>query len=154
MRLTATTLPPDSIRRMNEEVVALINRRRELMTRISGYPGYTLSTIGDLLITLNEVQQQLGGDEQLLEYYWGTDSVYVLSITSNASEILTLPREETTDTLILTVYKTISGHPGFGQAEANAYGEVANRVYGKFFAPAIRKERLVVVPDGPLSIIP
>lgn len=154
VRLTSATLPPDSIRRMNEEVVALINRRRELMTRISGYPGYTLSTIGDLLITLNEVQQQLGGDEQLLEYYWGTDSVYVLSITSNASEILTLPREETTDTLILTVYKTISGHPGFGQAEANAYGEVANRVYGKFFAPAIRKERLVVVPDGPLSIIP
>src|SRR5690606_36510924 len=40
-RLTSKTLPPDSLRRMNEEVIAVINRRRELMTRISGYPGYT-----------------------------------------------------------------------------------------------------------------
>ncbi|MFO7257809.1 MAG: CHAT domain-containing protein [Bacteroidota bacterium] len=154
MRLTATTLPSDSIRRMNEEVVALINRRRELMTRISGYPGYTVSTVGDLLVTLGQIQEQLDDDEQLLEYYWGTDSIYVLSITDKASAMMALPREEATDTLITTVYKTISGQPRFGPIVANAYGDAADKVYQKFFAPAIRKRRVVVVPDGPLSMVP
>jgi len=153
-RLTAATLPPDSIRRMNEEVVNLINRRRELMTRISGYPGYTVSTMGDLLISLEQIQKELDRDEQLLEYYWGNDSIYVLSIATDASAIIALPREEATDTLITTVYTAISGQPGFGSDDANAYGEAAARVYQKFFAPAIRKRRVVVVPDGPLSIVP
>src|SRR5690606_35963145 len=58
-RLISATLPPDSMRRMNEQVVTLINRRRELMTRISGYPGYTMSGIGGLVVQLDQIQNQL-----------------------------------------------------------------------------------------------
>jgi tetratricopeptide (TPR) repeat protein len=154
MRLTSATLPPDSVRRMNEEVVALINRRRELMTRISGYPGYTVSSIGGLLIRLKEIQDQLGTDEQLLEYYWGSDSIYALSITKDATAITSLPRDEETDTLISRVYQTISGQPKFGSDDANRYGKAADRVFRKFFAPVIQRHRLIIVPDGPLSVLP
>lgn len=153
-RLTSKTLPPDSLRRMNEAVIALINRRRELMTRISGYPGYTSSSIAGLLITLEEIQAQLGDNEQLLEYYWGNDSTYVLSITNDATAIRSMPRNEAVDTLITTVYNTISGHPRFGSEDANRYGQAADQVYQKFFAPVIQRQRVIIVPDGPLSILP
>lgn len=153
-RLASTMLPSDSVHRMNEEVVALINRRRELMTRISGYPGYTVSSIGGLLIRLAQIQEQLDSNEQLLEYYWGRDSIYVLSITEGATAITALQRDEATDTLIKTVYNTISGHPKFGSDDANRYGQAANQIYRKFFDPVIRKHKLIVVPDGPLSILP
>ncbi len=153
-RLTAEAFPPDSVRRMNEEVVSLIQRRRDLMTRISGYPGYTVSGMGGLLTTLQEIQRQLGSGEQLLEYYWGSDSIYVLSITDDTTEITALHREEELDTLISTLYRSISGRPRFGSDDANRYGEMANRIYRKFFAPVIRRQRLVVVSDGPLSILP
>lgn len=153
-RLSAENLSPDSAGRINEEVVALINRRRELMTRISGYPEYTESGINRLLISLDEIQSQLGEDEQLMEFYWGGDSVYVLSITGSASCISAIPRNADTDMLIASVYQIISGDPSYGQQWANRYAVESFKIYDLFFKPSVSRKRLIIVPDGPLSLIP
>ena len=153
-RLSSENLSPDSARRINEEVVGLINRRRDLMTRISGYPEYTESGINNLLINLDEVQSQLGEDDQLMEFYWGGDSVYVLSITGSASRISAVPRNADTDTLIASVYQIISGDPSYGQQWANKYALESYKIYELFFKPFVDRKRLIIVPDGPLSLIP
>lgn len=153
-RLSSENLSTDSARRINEEVVALINRRRDLMTRISGYPQYTESGINNLLVSLDEIQSQLGDDEQLMEFYWGDDNVYVLSITGDASHISAVPRSTEIDTVITSVYKVISGDPSYGQESANKYTVESFTIYDRFFRPFIDKESLIIVPDGPLSLIP
>src|SRR5690606_36452942 len=153
-RLSSENLSADSARRINEEVVVLINRRRDLMTRISRYPEYTESGINNLLVRLDEIQSQLGDDEQLMEFYWGDDSVYVLSITGDRSHISAIPRSVGIDTVITSVYKIISGDPSYGQEWANKYTNESFAIYDRFFRPFIARKRLIIVPDGPLSLIP
>jgi tetratricopeptide (TPR) repeat protein len=153
-KLTAPELAPDSARKINEEMVGLINRRRDLMTRISGYPGYTLSSIDSLLIDLDEIQERLSRDEQLLEYYWGRDSVYILSITGNSTDLASVYHDAATDTLITSVYRMISGSPSFGQAWVDNYSAWTSTIYTLFFKPLVSMRRLIVIPDGPLSLVP
>lgn len=150
----SSTMSSDSARKENEELASLINRRRDLMTRISGYPGYTQSAVDDLLINLDEIQSRLAGDEQLLEYVWGKDSIYVLSITAREAGISTVFHTALVDTLISSVYRAISGDPSYSEDAAIKYSENSSALYETFFKPFAKKERLIVVPDGPLSLIP
>jgi tetratricopeptide (TPR) repeat protein len=153
-KLTSSEIPVDSASRINDEMINLINRRRELMSQISGYPGYSLSSLDSIFTTLDGIQSRLTQDEQVLEFFWGADRIYTLSITDESTGVLSLNRDPEVDSLIFSVYHFVSGVPRFGQAQVNIYSACSSQVYKKLFEPLIEKKKLTIIPDGPLSLIP
>lgn len=153
-RLASEGISADSTTKMNEELAGLINQRRELMARISRYPGNSRSGAGNLLIGLDEIQTNLASEEQLLEYYWGLDSVYVLSITNDFAGISSVPHTAGIDTLIASAYRTISGDPSFDPESARNYARATSGVYKLLLEPVLQRKRIIIVADGPLSLLP
>lgn len=135
----------------NDIVLNLINKRRELISEISKYPEYADSNIDEVLTDVSEVQNKLSHDEQIIEFFWGQDSVYTLSITKGSVEILSTHPGDETDSLFNSIHEIMidNTHP----FDKNNYSEMASAIYKKFFAPSIKMKKITIIPDGPLRLI-
>ena len=151
--LNASESARDSLPKLNEAALTLISRRRELMAEISRYPDHAIPRLDSMLVRVNEIQSQLGGDEQILEFFWGSDSIYALSITDNATTIAAITREAETDSLFSLVQQFMNRLPSFEQEQISNYSQWTSTIYKKFFGPFIQKKKLTIIPDGPLSLI-
>lgn len=149
--LSAAETTNDSLTKLNEEALNLINRRRELMAEISHYPYQSILSLDSMLLPVNKIQAQLSPDEQILEFFWGTDSIYVISITNQKTSIFSIPKDIATDSLFLSVNKFMNGTPSFEQDQIRNYSLWTTIIYKKFFGPYIQKKKLIIIPDGSLS---
>ncbi len=135
----------------NEIILNLINKRRELIAEISKYPEYVVSNIDEVLTDVSEVQNKLSHDEQIIEFFWGQDSVYTLSITKGSVEILSTHPSDETDSLFNSIHEImIDNNNPF---DKNNYSVMASAIYKEFFAPSIKMKKITIIPDGPLRLI-
>jgi tetratricopeptide (TPR) repeat protein len=151
--LKASESETNLLPKLNEAELNLINRRRELMSEISRYPGTVTADMDSLFLRVSAIQSQLSPDEQILEFFWGKDSTYVLSITDLATSIASIARDVNTDSVLSSVHQFMGGLPSFEQARITDYSLWTSGIYRKFFGPFIQKKKVTVIPDGPLSLI-
>ena len=136
----------------NDIVLNLINKRRGLISQISKYPEYVVSNIDDVLLNIRDVQSELSSDEQIIEFFWGEDSIYTLSITEKSIDVMSAYHSDETDSLFNSIHEImIDNDNPFAK---NNYSELASAIYKKFFAPSIKMEKITIIPDGLLRLIP
>ena len=138
----ASKSPKDSLAKLNEAALNLINRRRELMAEISRYPDQKISSLNSMLLPTNEMQRQLAGDEQLLEFFWGTDSIYVFSVTKDDTRIHSIQHDSEADSLFSLVTQFMNGTPSFEQQQVSNYSLWTSTLYKKFFSPFMQREKI------------
>lgn len=143
----------DSAVKLNEAEAHLIHRRRELMADISRYPDQTILSLDSMLLPVSEMQLQLAGDEQILEFFWGADSIAVFSVTNHETLIHSIPHEGKADSLFSLVNQFMNGTPSFEQEQISNYSLWTSRLYKKFFGSFIQRKKLIIIPDGPLNLI-
>jgi len=143
----------DSLQKLNDMELSLINKRRELMSEISRYPGTVTPGLDSVFLRTSEIQTQLSPDEQILEFFWGTDTTYILSITNQTTSIASVARDIETDSVLSAVQHFMNGRPSFEQDQIRNYSYWTSRIYTKFFGPYIKKKKITVIPAGPLSLI-
>ncbi|HEX5167549.1 MAG TPA: CHAT domain-containing tetratricopeptide repeat protein [Cyclobacteriaceae bacterium] len=143
----------DSLAQINDRILTLIGRRRELTSEISKYPDYASSSLDSMLLDVNEIQQKLSSGNQILEYFWGTDSIYVLSLTNKSMAISSVPYSADIDGLFTSVYHHMSGNQPFNKDLINRFSKESSTIYKMFIAPFMLKSKLIIIPDGPLRTI-
>ena len=80
------SLSSDSVAKLRDKILDLIEKRREFMSKISEYSDKKESTPDDIAGT-GEIQKQLKSDEQIIEYFWGMDSIYAISLTGQTANV-------------------------------------------------------------------
>ncbi len=143
----------DSLQKLNDKELSLINKRRDLMSEISRYPGTVTPGLDSVFLRVSDIQPQLSPDEQILEFFWGTDTTYVLSITNQTTSIASIARDVETDSVLSAVQHFMNGRPSFEQDQIRNYSLWTSSIYTRFFGPYIQKKKITVIPAGPLSLI-
>lgn len=129
----------------------------------TNYPAYYQYKYGSSIISIEEARAVLPNEQTaVLEYYFGEDSAYVMTITKKEVSLVGLDMPSSELRILvkalrrhLTSYKT----KGQNTEQINdAYAELAHRAYQTLVAPALANKKyirqLIVVPDNVLAHIP
>lgn len=146
-------LSDDSIAHLRNEIVALIHRRKLLVAKSARQSTEQIFTTFDT-IRVSDIQKQLTDDEQIIEFYWGTKNIFIISVTCDTLLSKTILHEPEIDSAILTIQKVLTRRPSFRPSEVQRYSRAAFDVFSKLFKPLVQKISLIVIPDGPVSLVP
>ncbi|MEL6559662.1 MAG: CHAT domain-containing tetratricopeptide repeat protein [Bacteroidota bacterium] len=147
-----------------EAVAQLFSLKRELAQvkdyiRIN-YSEYYELRYGEGVTKISEVQKYLRkGEEVLIEYLMGEESVYVFVITTEKLTVKRISRDEAFNES-LAAYRAALYHPDLlkpSQADYESFLDASHYLYRQLLAPVasvIDGRRLIIIPDGELSLIP
>ena len=145
-------LSDDSVRTLQQHIVDLLQRRKNLLKVIqredNGNPARSSS------YPLGNIQEQMADDEQILEFFWGNDSIYVLSLTKHKASVAAVSHEGRIDSMLFSVQNMLQSQHSYYPRDVEKYSRSASYIYARLFAPVIIKRKVLVIPDGPLSLIP
>lgn len=147
-------LSKDSVARLRDHIVALIGTRKQLMSQIGSRQGNGPANPPLAMISIPGIQHELDDDEQLLEFYWGKDSIYTITLTNETATVTSIPHDSALDQRLRAVRDALEGPLLFGPKDVRHYSQATSRLYEILFRPLVQRRRLIIVPDGPLTIIP
>jgi len=101
-------------------------------------------------LTLSSLKESLMPDEVLLEYVVGEPNSYCIAISKSKVELITLKAGGTRLRDLVDTYLKHISEKGAGVYEATA-------LYDLLIAPVVSRfahDRLIISPDGPLSLLP
>lgn len=142
----------DSVGILRDQILDLINTRRNLTSKISKHATNEGTSIN--LVNMVDTQKQLEDDEQILEFFWGTDSILVISLTQESAEVSSISNSMEIDSLFISVGNILKGERSFKTHTVEQYSRMTFSIYQKLFQPLITKSKIIVIPDGPLNLIP
>ena len=93
-------LSSDSVTNLRDQILNLIGTRRELMSEIAKYSGNTVFN-PDNIVSMSDIQKQLKSDEQIVEFFWGRDSIYAISLTDQSANVTATANDSEMDSLLL-----------------------------------------------------
>lgn len=133
----------------------LIKQDSLLLEVESNYPMILTAGFRSRKMSLKEVQQSLEPHQVLLEYFWGTDSLYLISITDREITTQSLGKTEKIG-LLVKQYLALLTSPEMEQA-----GEPLVRVGKELFQTILPNGEAwkaysswILIPDGKLSYLP
>ena len=98
---------------------------------------------------LDRIRTGLNADELVLEYVLAQPHSYCLVVSRDSAHIVPLPNREAIETLVLAYLKTLKTK---GASKAEAAGLYDALL--KSIAEVSKKERIIIVPDGHLHLLP
>ena len=123
------------------------------------YPKYHQLKYDKQIVSLNEVQQLIGSNTALVEYFYGDKNIYVIGITDDKTTLIRLPNNEES---LLSFIQKIGSHEymqssndlKIKQFSKNSYG-----LYQQLLAPVLSQfggslNQLKIIPDGLLGYLP
>jgi CHAT domain-containing protein len=143
----------DTLTSLNRQRLSLIERRRLLMNEISKHPDWKFTQPDSLLLNIGDVQQILSRDDQILEYFWGKDNIYIVSITRDKNSVSSVATSKEIEQVLASVYQHMSGDYSLKKEDIKKYSDASSIVYKKLFGPFIEKTNLIIIPDGLLNVI-
>lgn len=146
-------MPADSLSSIRGRILNLIDTRRALVSKISSYSGSREINTNEV-ITLTDIQKQLEGDEQIVEFFWGADSIYVMSLTDQSADVAAIRNNKIMDSLLLAVRNVLEGTRTFSNTQVDNYRLMTISIYRQLFQPVISKRKVIVIPDGAINLIP
>ena len=146
-------LSSDSVANLRDQILSLIGTRRELMLEIAKYSSNT-PIDPDNMMSMSDIQKQLKSDEQIVEFFWGKDSIYTISLTDQAAKVRATANDSEMDSLLLAVRNFLEGERSYKPDLVENYSLITSRIYHQLFQPIINKKKIVMIPDGLLNLIP
>jgi CHAT domain-containing protein len=143
----------DSATHRREAIVDLIRERRALMSQIASHSGEAMYNADSLVIRLSDLQREMNSDEQILEFFWGKDSVYTISIRNDSASVMAVLRTDV-DTLLSSIHRLFSSQLSYKPTHVKEYSRWTSAFYGKMIKPLVRRDKIIVIPDGLLNLIP
>jgi len=158
---TGVNLDTTKIRDL-EDVLFRANRSYDsLVTTLeNNYPKYYQLKYQNNIIGIDELQQKLDDKTVLLEYFSGENNTYTFVITKTALNYVILDSVGSFDQSIKEFRNTVD--PLLNKTASlklfTSYTTQAFELYKKIIQKPLRyagnKEKLIVIPDGPLGYIP
>lgn len=145
-------LSDDSVAQLRNDIVALIQQRKQLVAKTAPPAEGVFTTFNT--IRVSDIQKQLTYDEQIIEFYWGARNIFIISVTRDTLLLQTIAHQTETDSAILMLQDVLMRRPSFRPSEVQRYSRAASDVFDELFKPFVQKKKLIVIPDGPVSLVP
>ncbi|MEL6676012.1 MAG: CHAT domain-containing tetratricopeptide repeat protein [Bacteroidota bacterium] len=149
---------------LNNQLFVLEEKLKSFRSRIElQYPAYYQLKYAYQIPQLGEMQQAIrGSGTQLLSYFWGEDSVYIVSIHGKSGMHTALPTQEVLPQLqaFLALMQDVESIKASGNSPEGkqTYYQLASGLYRQLLSQVIGAEadiqKWVVIPDGPLGYLP
>jgi CHAT domain-containing protein len=98
---------------------------------------------------LDRIRAGLNADELVLEYVLAQPHSYCLVVSRDSAHIVPLPNRQAIETLVLAYLKTLKTKGASKAQAAGIYDAVL-----KSISEISKKERIIIVPDGHLHLLP
>jgi CHAT domain-containing protein len=134
---------PDQVRKIRDEIF-LVEEARWLAPGSNPWKSHPWETI-----PLERVRNSLTPNQMMLEYVLAEPQSYCLAITKDFARIVPLASRADIDKLVSAYLKTLKAKGTSKQEGARLYTMLL-----KGIPEASTKVRLIVVPDGPLHLLP
>jgi CHAT domain-containing protein len=124
------------------------------------YPKYHELKYNTQIASLEEVQVGLDEKTALIEFFVGTDNVYIFSVYTDTVWVTTVPMDNQFISSIRGLRTALTDIKMLSNELESSYLLLAKNgrlIYQKFLEPALKKqgvERLVLIPDGMLNYVP
>ncbi|HEX6892145.1 MAG TPA: CHAT domain-containing tetratricopeptide repeat protein [Chryseolinea sp.] len=149
------------ISRLREEMVGVDRRIQNCKQAIEEkYPGYFNVKYGYSTPALKDVRQVLKDHNQAeLEFFWGSEWVYALAITGDSVLFRRIGRPDSIRVTINEILKHFDeSTSGLKAAAYESFVSSAYKLYKTLVQPFVllidNKERILIIPDGPISQVP
>ncbi len=141
------------VHRWQERMFDLSRRHDALLDSLEQhYPDYFRLKHATRAASPAGVQHALAGThDTLVQYFSGADSLYAFIMDAARFTVVAMPADSSLERTAGLLRTAILDH------DTPRYLDAARRLYRHAFAPVtphVRGERIVVVPDGPLSYVP
>lgn len=124
------------------------------------YPKYHELKYNTQIASLEQVQEGLDDETALIEFFVGTDNVYIFSVYADTVWVTTVPMDNQFITSIRGLRTALTDVTLLSKEIESSYLLLAKNgrlIYQRFLEPALKKEgikRLVLIPDGMLNYVP
>jgi CHAT domain-containing protein len=124
------------------------------------YPKYHELKYNTQIASLKQVQEGLEEKTALIEFFVGTDNIYIFSIYTDTVWVTAVPMDNQFTTSIRGLRTALTDIKMLTKDLESSYLLLAKNgrlIYQKFLEPALKKEgveRLVLIPDGMLNYVP
>lgn len=151
----------EEVIQLQQEIV-LLKRAKDKLEAIlkEEYPRYHELRYENNIATLSMVQQQLGAQTALIEYFVGNQNLYIFSVYKDTAWLSTVPLDLNFENSIRALRSGLTNIGLTIKDEQSAYALLANNarnIYQKYVEPALKAtppQRLIVIPDGLLNYVP
>ena len=106
------SLSSDSVSKLRDQILNLIETRRELMSDVAKFSGNTAFNADNIMST-GDIQKQLKSDQQIVEFFWGRDSLYAISLTDQSANVTATANVSEMDSLLLAVRNMLEGQRSY-----------------------------------------
>jgi CHAT domain-containing protein len=100
-------------------------------------------------VPLDRIRKRLSPDELLLEYVMGEPHAYCLVVTDDVTRIVSLPSRGDVEKLVAGYLETLKDRRTSSAQGRELYAALFNGI-----PEAAKKQRLIIVPDGRLHLLP
>ncbi|MFT5645754.1 MAG: CHAT domain-containing protein [Aureispira sp.] len=124
------------------------------------YPKYHELKYNTQIATLKQVQEGLEEKTALIEFFVGTDNIYIFSVYTDTVWVTAVPMDNQFINSIRGLRTALTDINMLSKELESSYLLLAKNgrlIYQKFLEPALKKggvERLVLIPDGMLNYVP
>lgn len=166
-RMSSSNASAEEIARAEEGVRALDLQLEAVEAEINEQNPLLTTLAPPKVLGLQAIQQEIGPDSLLLEYYLGSHRSYLWAVTSNSIKSYELPNRQTLETLVLETYRLLTARQTAVedvdeyQAQVHKADEelplkiaaLSKLLLASHNIPLDRK-RLLVVANGALQYLP
>ncbi|MGO1584340.1 MAG: CHAT domain-containing protein [Mesonia sp.] len=139
---------------LESELFEANNHYRELIATIeTNYKSYYDLKYNADVISISELQNTLKPEEALISYFYGSEAMYIISITGNSKSIEKLKIDTSLEKDIIATYEMLNNP----QSNLQELNNASFNLYKKLLAPSLEKlsqKNLIIVADGLLNYIP
>ena len=139
---------------LDDELFGLREEHRQLVKKIeSDSKAYYDLKYNSETISIIKTQQLLGNDELLVSYFYGNNSIFIISIDKHHQQVERVAIDANTEKNIKKIYEFLRD-PG---SNITVLNELSFKLYTNLLAPAIKannKSKLIIIADGLLNYIP
>ncbi|MFO7524847.1 MAG: tetratricopeptide repeat protein [Ignavibacteriaceae bacterium] len=149
------SLDKNKITELENQLFALKSRYEELISHLEKkYPDYFNLKYQTKTITVRDVQEHLPDNTALIEYFIGSDIIYIFTFSRDEIDIISIKKPNNFEEIIKVFYSSIL------KTDRENYIKLGNELSKCLIMPVISnpvlqsKEKLVIIPHELLHIIP
>ena len=156
----AASVDPEEKTALGAQIFQLKTTFRQFMDDLElKFPVYFTHKRQFSIVSLDEVQQDLGPDEMVLEYLLGDEKGYVLLISGTDSYLKRMPSSRSQLEIQFKAFRELLDRPWQNKEDVKSYRSKAFKLYETLFPfeslrESIKGKRLMIIPDGPLHRLP
>ncbi len=107
-------------------------------------------------VSLDEIKRMVDGHSDIIEYFVGNKSIYILHISANNTRLISVAKDFSLESQVLSLINMVMGEH-IATTEPGDFRQLADSIYAKVISPLNidpEIQNLIIIPDGVLGYLP